>query len=112
MLPHCEGLQKLKEPVKFDWPNLNDHMEQFIGTAWEYYACEQAPADVARLYREQLPEPPYNLQETNWLERQEGTLGIYFSQTGLWTYVWFIPQPNDPQKSYVIIAESFASVEC
>ncbi len=112
LFPVCKGMQKLKDPIEFDWPNLREHIDEFIGTAWEYYACEQPAAEVAQLYRQQLPLAPYNLEETNWLERQEGTLGIYFSQTGAWNYVWFIPQPGDPQKSYVIVTESFASVDC
>lgn len=111
-LPHCDGMQELKNAVQLDWPNLEQRKQEFISTAWQYYSCEQPPAQVAALFRQQLPKPPYNMQETNWLEREEGTLGIYFSQTGLWHYVWFISQPGDSQKSYVIVAESFASVEC
>ncbi len=111
-LPHCAGMQELKDAVQLDWPNLEQRKQEFISTAWRYYSCEEPPAQVAASFRQQLPKPPYNMQETNWLEREEGTLGIYFSQTGLWHYVWFISQPGDPQKSYVIVAESFASVEC
>ncbi len=112
VLPHCEGMQNLKDPVKLDWPNLEQRKQEFISTAWQYYSCEQPPAEVAAQFRQQLPKPPYNMEETNWIERQEGRLGIYFSQTGLWHYIWFIPQRGDPQKSYVVVAESFASVEC
>ncbi len=111
-LPACTGMQKLNDPVEFDWPNLKASMEQFIASAWEYYSCEQPPAEVARLYREALPNAPYNLSEMNWLQRDQGTLGIYFSQAGLWYYVWFLPQPGDARRSYLVLTESMASVEC
>ena len=110
--PRCDGMQALKDAVDFDWPNLADHKQEFWRSQWTYFACEQPAEEVAALYRRQLTEPPYGMEETNWLERQEGTLGVYFSQAGSWAYVWFIPQPNDPQRSYVIIAESFTYVEC
>ena len=110
--PPCTGLQALKDPVQLSWPNLNDQMEQFIGSEWQYYSCEQPPSEVAKAYRDQLTKAPYNLQETNWLERDEGTLGIYFAQSGLWYYMWFIAQSDNAHRSYIIVAESFASVEC
>ena len=110
--PPCKGMQSLSDPVNFEWPNLNEHRQEFSRSQWTYFACEQPAPEVAASYRQQLPEPPYSLDETNWLERQEGTLGVYFSQKGAWDYIWFIPRPNDPQKSYLIIAETFAYVEC
>ncbi len=110
--PACTGMQNLQDPVEFDWPNLKASMEQFIASAWQYYSCDQPPADVIAVYRDRLGKPPYNLWESNWLEREQGTLGIYFSESGLWYYVWFLPQPGDPAKSYIVVAESMASVEC
>ena len=110
--PACKGMQKLDEPVVFDWPNLKASMEQFIASAWDYYSCDQPAAEVITLYHEPLGKAPYNLWEANWLEREQGTLGIYFSDSGLWYYVWFLPQPDDPAKSYIVLAESMASVEC
>ncbi len=110
--PPCASMQILEGPVQFNWPNLSDQMEQFIGGEWKYYSCDQPPAEVAKAYRDQLAKAPYNLKEINWLVRDEGTLGIYFAQSGLWYYVWFIAQPNNVQMSYIIVAVSFASVEC
>ncbi len=110
--PECTGMQKLDQAVQFDWPNLKTSMEQFIASAWEYHSCAQPPAEVAKLYRAALPNDPYKLWDSNWLEREQGTLGIYFSQSGLWYYVWFLPKPGDARGSYIILAESFASVEC
>ncbi len=111
-LPRCTGMHRLNDPVEFDWPNLKTSMEQFIASAWEYYSCDQPPAEVAGLYRQELPKAPYNLSEMNWLQRDQGTLGIYFAQSGLWTYVWFLARPGDAQGSYLVVAQSFASVEC
>lgn len=105
-------MQLLTDPVQFDWPNLEEHKQDFFRSTWTYYSCDEAAPHVASLYQQDLPQPPYGMQETNWLERTEGTLGVYFSQTGAWDYIWFIPQRDDVQKSYVIIAETFAYVEC
>ena len=110
--PRCAGMQRLDRPVEFDWPNLKASMEQFIASAWQYYSCDQPPAEVMELYRSSLAKPPYALWEANWLEREQGVLGIYFSEAGLWYYIWYLPQPGDPQRSYIVVAESFASVEC
>ncbi len=110
--PECSGMQKLQGAVQFDWPTLAEHLQDFSRSQWTYYSCDQSASNVASLYRQDLPRPPYGMEETNWLERQEGTLGIFFSQKGAWDYIWFVPQPDDAQKSYVIISETFAYVEC
>jgi hypothetical protein len=102
----------VKDRVDFDWPNLDAHFQEFLGSIWSYYSCEQPQADVSSLYREQLLMPPFNLQEVNWFDREEGALGVYFSQKGSWHYVWIVPQPDDSQRTYVIIAESYAYIEC
>ncbi len=105
-------MQRLEGPVKFTWPNLEARLQDFVRPWWSYFSCDEPPAQVAALYRQQLPKSPYNMEETNWLERPEGTLGIYFSQTGEWDYVWIVPQPGDPKKTYIIVAETFSYVEC
>ncbi len=110
--PHCNGMLLLSEPVQFDWPNLAEHKQDFSRSQWTYYSCDQSASKVASMYRQDLPRSPYSMDETNWLVLQEGTLGVYFSQTGAWDYIWFVPQPDDTQKSYVIVAETFAYVEC
>ncbi len=102
----------LAGPVKFDWPDLAQHQQDFSRSQWTYISCDQPAAQVAALYRQQLPRPPYSMDETNWLDRPEGALGVYFAQTGAWEYIWFVPQPEDAQKSYVIVSETFAYVEC
>ncbi len=110
--PHCDGMQALTGPVKFAWPNLDDRMQDFVRPWWSYFSCDEPAGEISALYRQALPKPPYNMAETNWLERPEGTLGIYFSQTGEWDYIWIVPQPADPQKAYIIVAETFSYVEC
>ncbi len=110
--PQCTGMQKLSEPVNFDWPNLNEHRQEFFRSQWTYFICQEPASEVAASYRQHLPKPPYAMDETNWLERPEGSLGVFFSQKGAWDYIWFIPQPENPQASYLIVAETFAYVEC
>ncbi len=105
-------MQALTGPVKFAWPNLDARLQDFVRPWWSYFSCDEPAAKVSALYRQELPKPPYNMDETNWLERPEGTLGIYFSETGEWDYIWIVPQPADPQKAYVIVAETFSYVEC
>src|SRR5512146_528185 len=108
--PRCPGMELLTEPVQFDWPTLAEHQQDFSRSQWTYFSCDEPAAEAAALYRQELPQPPYGLEETNWLDRQESALGVYFSQAGAWDYIWFVPQPGTAQKSYVIISESFAYV--
>ncbi len=112
MFPRCNGMQVLTDPIRFNWPNIDQRIRELEGSFWTYLACEQLQPEVASLYRAQLPNPPYNLHEMNWLERNEGTVGIYFTRAGTWKYVWIVPQPEDPQKSYVIVAESISAINC
>jgi hypothetical protein len=104
-IPHCESIKMLDQPIKFSWPNVDQRIKDLQGSAWGYFSCAQAPSAVSAFYREQILKPPYNRQETNWIDRSEGTLGIYF-QTGSqnWLYMWVVPQSNDKQKAYVIVA--------
>ncbi len=72
---------------------------------------------MAALYREQMPKPPYNLNETNWVDQPEGALGVYYEPvSGTWIYLWVVPQTEDTQTSYVIVAKSgskpFDAGEC
>ncbi len=112
LFPHCEGMRSLENAVEFSWPNINERIHQLEGSHWTYIACEQPQAEVAALYRKQLPQAPYNLHETNWIERAEGSVGIYYTRAGAWDYVWIVPQANDTHTSYVIIAESFTALSC
>jgi hypothetical protein len=105
-LPRCEGIQILDEPVKFDWPNIEQRLKELEGALWGYYACPGPQAEVAVFYREQMPKTPSKFYfETNWVERVEGTVGVYYDGVD-WTYLWVVPQPGNPQKSYVIVAHS------
>jgi hypothetical protein len=59
-----------------------------------------------------MPKPPFNQIETNWVERTEGSVGVYYNgSTTIWTYLWVIPKHEDAQKSYVIVAESLEPVQ-
>ncbi len=104
-IPHCAGIELLDQPVKFAWPNVEQRLKDLAGSAWGYFSCSQPQAVVSAFYREQIIKPPYNRQETNWIDRQEGTLGIYFHAASQnWLYLWIVPQSADNQKSYVIVA--------
>ncbi len=105
MLPKCQGVKILDNPVKFSWPNIDQRLRELEGSYWGYYACPLAPATASALYREQMPRPPYNKTETNWVSRPEGTLGVYYSEgANMWIYMWIVPQANNPQESYLIVA--------
>ncbi len=46
------------------------------------------------------------------MERTEGSVGVYYNgSTTIWTYVWVVPQSQDSQQSYVIVAESLEPVQ-
>jgi hypothetical protein len=101
-IPGCDGFELLAERFRFEWPGIED-----IGdvTDWGYYRCAQAPTQVAAIYREKMIHPPYNWQEIAWVERSEGTLGVYFHTVfQRWLYVWVLSRPND-SKAYLVVAE-------
>jgi len=107
-IPQCTGLEVQESPIAFSWPNI----EQITDATWGYYSCDQSQAAVAAFYKAQLPEAPYDYLETNWVERGDGTVGVYYVLAGTWMYIWMIPQPGDPQRSYVIVAISSQVVSC
>jgi hypothetical protein len=111
-LPKCDGIQILDDPIKFDWPNIDERLQELTDAQWGYYSCPGSTDEVAPFYRERMPKPPFNQIETNWVERTEGSVGVYYNgSTTIWTYLWVVPQPEDSQKSYVIVAESLEPVQ-
>jgi hypothetical protein len=116
-VPSCANVQVLDQPITFVWPHIEKHIQELEGSEWSYFACAQPPQEVSAFYRQQMPKPPYNMQEANWVEIPEGTLGVYFHNGyQSWFYVWVVPQPDNPQASYVIVAvtndSSFQGGEC
>lgn len=111
-IPKCDGIEVQEKPIIFSWPNIETRIKELGDALWGYYGCDQPQAEVGAFYREHMPEPPYNNQETNWVERAEGSVGIYFNSANAWLYIWIVPQPNDPQKTYIIVAISYVLVDC
>ena len=111
-IPKCDGIEVQEKPIIFSWPNIETRIEELGDALWGYYSCDQPQADVVAFYRAHMPEPPYNNQETNWVERAEGSVGVYYNSANAWLYIWIVPQPNDPQKTYVIVAISYALINC
>jgi hypothetical protein len=107
-IPNCTGLNVLDSPVIFSWPNL----DQIVDSSWGYYSCNQSQADVAAFYRKQLPKEPYDDMEINWVEKDNGTVGVYYVTADIYLYIWMLPQPDDPQASYVIVALDSKIIEC
>ena len=106
-LPKCAGIEILTEPVVFDWPNIQERLQELEAALWGYYRCDGAQAQVAGFYRAQMPKPPTNMGEMNWVTREEGDVGVYYSGSSLtWIYLWVVAAPEMPQKSYVIMAET------
>ncbi len=111
-LPKCDGIQVLDNPVKFDWPNIDERLQELSDAQWGYYSCPAPREEIATFYRERMPKPPINMIETNWVERTEGSVGVYYNgSTTVWTYLWVVPQPEDAQKSYVIVAQALEPVQ-
>jgi hypothetical protein len=111
-LPKCDGIQVLDNPIKFDWPNIDERLQELTDAQWGYYSCPGPGEEVATYYRERMPKPPFNQIETNWVERTEGSVGVYYNgSTTIWTYLWVVPQSQDTQQSYVIVAESLEPVQ-
>ncbi len=105
VIPRCDGIQILDQPVKFVWPNVEQRLKDLEGSDWGYYRCPRPVAEISAFYREQMLKPPYNMRETNWVDRSEGTLGVYYhTARQTWTYMWVVPRPGDLQASYVIVA--------
>src|SRR5574342_685216 len=104
-LPKCEGIQILENPIIFDWPNIERHKKDYEEALWGYFGCEQPQVDVAAFYRAQMPKPPSNAYEMNWVEIPEGTVGVFYDGL-LWTIVWIVPRDGNMQKTYVIIAQT------
>lgn len=111
-IPKCDGIEVQEKPIIFSWPNIETRIEELGEALWGYYGCEQSQAEVVAFYRAHMSEPPYNNQETNWVERSEGSVGIYYNSANAWLYIWIVPQPDDPEKSYVIVAISYVLVDC
>jgi len=107
-IPNCNGLQALDTPIVFSWPNL----DQVVGASWGYYSCNQSQADVAAFYREQLPKEPYDDMEINWVEKENGTVGVYYVTADIYLYIWMLPQQDNPQASYIIVALDSQIIQC
>ncbi len=116
-IPTCEGEAVLKERPDFQWPNLEQHIKDLAGSNWGYYSCTEPQKALSTSFRAKLVKPPYNLQETNWIDRSEGTLGVFYdSLAQSWSYFWIVPQAADANQSFVVLAvtsgSSFQGGEC
>jgi hypothetical protein len=108
-LPKCGRIQVLDTPVKFDWPNIDERLQELADALWGYYSCPGSQKDIAAFYRQQMPKPPINMYETNWVERAEGSVGVYYNGVS-WIYLWVVPQPDNLNSSFVIVAQSYNPV--
>ncbi len=105
-LPKCGGIVILDDPIKFEWPNIELRIKELEGSVWGYYRCPGSQKEVAAFYREQMPKArPTIYYETNWVERKEGAVGVYYDGVN-WIYLWVVPQPDNTQMSYVIVSQS------
>jgi hypothetical protein len=111
-IPKCEGIEIQEKPIVFSWPNIETRIKELGDALWGYYICDQSQEDVVAFYRANMPEPPYNNQETNWVERAEGSVGIYYNSANAWLYIWIVPKTDDPEKTYVIVAISYVLISC
>jgi hypothetical protein len=104
-LPKCEGIEIAASSVTFDWPNIEQRFRELADSDWYYFSCPQPSDVVSSFYRENATQPPYLLSETNWIDRPEGSLGIYFHSVKRFTlYLWIVPQSTNHQATYLIAA--------
>jgi hypothetical protein len=101
-VPRCQGVKMLDRALKFEWVGVDA-----VGDgAWYYYHCDQKPGDLATLYRPVMIKAPYEWGEINWVERPEGTLGVYFNTVRQnWLYLWFLSDTTSAGGSYLVVAE-------
>jgi hypothetical protein len=107
-IPSCTGLEVQGSPIVFSWTNL----DQIKGATWAYYRCNQPPTGLAAFYRDKLPKAPYKYMEVNWVEKDNGTVGVYYVTAGIYLYIWMLPLPDNPQESYVIVAIGLELIGC
>ena len=107
-IPRCSGMEILKNPIDFSWPNI----EQIEGATWGYYSCDQSQPELAAFFRAQLPQAPYDDMEINWVQRDNGTVGVYYVTAGTYMYVWMLPLPNNSQESYAVVAIASEMIDC
>jgi len=107
-IPKCTGMEILKNPIDFSWPNI----EQVEGATWGYYSCDQSQPELAAFYRAQLPQAPYDDMEINWVQRGDGTVGVYYVTAGTYMYVWMLPQPDNSLESYAVVAIASEMIDC
>lgn len=107
LIPRCDNLKPLREPVVFPWTNFSKRVKELSKAEWGYFVCPQPAPIVSSFYRDRMKKPPYAQGETNWIVRREGTLGVYYSYaTSSWLYLWVVPKPGDDKMSYVVAAKS------
>jgi hypothetical protein len=111
-IPQCSGMEVLEKPIVFSWPDISTRIQELGEAQWGYYSCDLLQADASGFYKKQLTDSPFNYLETNWIDRKEGTVGVYFVSSSTWMYVWVVPQPGDPGRSFVIVALSSEAIEC
>jgi hypothetical protein len=107
LIPRCDNLKPLREPVAFPWTNFSKRVKELSKAEWGYFSCPQSAPTVSSFYRGRMTKPPYVQGETNWIVRREGTLGVYYSYaTGEWLYLWVVPKPGEANMSLVVVAKS------
>jgi hypothetical protein len=111
-IPKCDGIEIQDEPIIFSWPNIETRIKELGEALWGYYSCDRPQKEVVAFYKAHMTDPPYNNHEINWVERSEGFVGVYYNSANAWLYIWILPQPDFPEKTYIIVAISYVLVDC
>jgi len=110
-VPECAGSRPLDHAVDFDWPQKARREREFASAQWAYFTCEGPYRTVADAFRRIATLPPFILGETNWIERPEGALGIYYDYVrNVWCYVWFVPDPERRGRTLLAVTQSARKV--
>jgi len=102
--PVYSGTEQLPERVEFEWKNLNTAYAVPY-SQWAYYVVHAPYRDVAAFYKSKSIAPPFANISLYWKETDRGVLGAWFQEASADKYarIWFIPNPDDDGKSYLII---------
>ena len=102
--PLYPGTEQLSAPVTFEWKNLNAAYN-IPYSQWAYYSAYASYKEVAAFYKNKSIAPPFTNISLFWKETDNGTLGAWFQEASAnkYTRIWFIPNPDDDRKSYLII---------
>lgn len=104
-IPLCSGLKEYPGVLSFQWPNVEEALEQLEEYTWGYYECDLPAKDLEAFYHREAPKPPWLWEEVNGADHVGGHVRLYYQRFQLiWIYIWMLPRDGG-QHSYLVIAK-------